>query len=577
MSELIGQNLGPFQLVGMLGMGGMAAVYKGYDQRLERYVAVKVLRPESLTSSDFIKRFEREAKALAQLNHPNIVKIFDYGESGGKPYLVMEYLSGGSLKERSRRRLSYQEAVDVILPIARALSYAHRRNIVHRDIKPANILFSETDSPILTDFGIAKIVAGELASHLTSTGVGMGTPDYMAPEQGMGETVDHRADIYALGVVFYELVTGQKPFRADTPMAVMLKHISEPLPPPRQFAPDLPSEVERVICKALQKKPSDRYQDIDQMIGEIESLSGSMPSAQKRPDTVITEKGTLVYIKHTDTPAEIALQAQQRQAPYVQPALSTTEDKYEVLATSKTPALIIYILDVSSSMTHMMGNRRRIDVVTEALYAAIQQMVFRSTKGVRVAPRYRLAIYAYSDHVYDLLNGIKTVDYVASLGIPELVTMRSTDTAKAFLHVEKLLQHELPNMADCPAPLVCHMTDGEFTGDDPEEIVERIKRMRNPDGAVLVENIFISDKIINENIPNPRQWQGISAKSPLTNEYAIKLRNMSSILPESYRIMMLESGYRIEPGSYMMLPGMTKELVEMGFVMSSATPVSRSK
>jgi len=249
---------------------------------------------------------------------------------------------------------------------------------------------------------------------------------------------------------------------------------------------------------------------------------------------------------------------------------------YEILATSKTPALIIYVLDASTSMTQPLGDSRRIDVVSEALSTAIQQMVFRSTKGVRVSPRYKIAMYAYSDHVYDLLDGVKTVDYVARLGIPELITMRSTDTERAFIQVEKLLQRELPYMDNCPAPLVCHMTDGEYTGKDPIEVVERIMDLKNSDGNVLVENIFISDKLLNEPINDARAWPGITHETELINEYAKELRYMSSPIPEGYRIMMKEAGYNIEEGAVMMLPGMTKALVEMGFVMSTATPVARS-
>jgi len=202
-------------------------------------------------------------------------------------------------------------------------------------------------------------------------------------------------------------------------------------------------------------------------------------------------------------------------------------------------------------------------------------MVFLATKGGKVSPRYRIAMYAYSDHVFDLLGGIKTIDQVAQLGMPELSTMRSTDTARAFLSVEKLLEQELPNIEACPAPLVCHMTDGVFSGADPTPIVKRILQMQNSDGHVLVENIFISDKILSESINDVQNWPGVLASTPLTNEYAQKLRDISSTLPESYRIMMLENGYKISEGASMMLPGINPELVEMGFVMSMATPVSR--
>lgn len=248
---------------------------------------------------------------------------------------------------------------------------------------------------------------------------------------------------------------------------------------------------------------------------------------------------------------------------------------YEVRATSTTPALIIYVLDVSASMSLKLGSKRRIDVVLDALQATLEHMVFLSTKGGKVSPRYRIAMYAYSDHVFDLLNGTKTIDQVAQLGMPELSVMRSTDTARAFASVEKLLLKEMPLIADCPAPLVCHMTDGEFTSADPEPIVRRILQMKNSDGNVLVENIFISEKILSESIKDVQKWPGILRSTPLTNQYAQKLRDISSPLPESYRIMMLENGYNMAEGASMMLPGINPELVEMGFVMSMATPVSR--
>jgi hypothetical protein len=246
---------------------------------------------------------------------------------------------------------------------------------------------------------------------------------------------------------------------------------------------------------------------------------------------------------------------------------------YDILATSKTPALIIYVLDVSASMGQKMGSRRRIDIVMDAMGAALRQMVFRSTKGSRVAPRYRIAMYAYSDHVFDLVDGVKTVDQVAALGVPDLSPMRTSHAAKAFAQVERLLEQELPNLKDCPAPLVCHMTDGEFTGDDPEPIVKRIMDMEVPDGKVLVENIFISERILQEPISNPNEWQGVLSETRMATDFAKRLKSMSSMLPESYRAMMLETGYSLKENAVMMLPGISPELVEMGFVMSAATPI----
>lgn len=246
---------------------------------------------------------------------------------------------------------------------------------------------------------------------------------------------------------------------------------------------------------------------------------------------------------------------------------------YSVLATAKTPALIIYLLDVSASMTQPMGNKRRIDVVVDALTAALRQMVFRSTKGGRLAPRYRMAMLAYSDHVYDILDGVKTIAEVAQMGVPELSPLRTTDTAKAFEHAEQLLLREMVGFSDGPAPVVCHMTDGEYTGADPEPAVRRIMNMTTPDGNVLVENIFISEQVLTDQISDPAKWPGIMPDSLLASDYARKLQSLSSPIPESYRQMMQENNYRLTPGALMMLPGSSPELVAMGFQMSAATPV----
>ncbi len=243
MANLIGQSLGRYHILEQLGEGGMATVYKAYDTRLERDVAIKIIRrnafpPEQLER--ILKRFEREAKSLAKLSHPNIVGVLDYGEHEGSPYLVLVYLPGGTLKKLMGRPMPWQEAVRLLIPIANALEYAHEHKVVHRDVKPANILLTEKSQPMLTDFGIAKILEIEDGHTLTNTGMGVGTPEYMSPEQGMGREVDGRADIYSMGIIFYELITGRKPYTADTPMAVILKHMTDPLPRPSRFNADIP-------------------------------------------------------------------------------------------------------------------------------------------------------------------------------------------------------------------------------------------------------------------------------------------------------------------------------------------------
>jgi len=270
-----GMEIGRYRVLEPLGQGGMAVVYKAFDQRLERDVAVKVIRTEEFAPvilKKVLQRFEREAKTLGRLNHPNIVPIIDFGEQDGAPYLVMPYFKAGTLKEILGRPFEASQAADLLLPLADALAYAHSKGVLHRDIKPANILLTEGGLPMLTDFGIAKLLEGSGGQTITGTGVGIFTPEYMAPEQGMGYDVDERADMYALGVVFYELITGCKPYTADTPMAVMIKHIHDPLPRPKDLVPDLPDRVDQFLTKILAKLPENRYQTMGELKTAISRL-----------------------------------------------------------------------------------------------------------------------------------------------------------------------------------------------------------------------------------------------------------------------------------------------------------------
>jgi tRNA A-37 threonylcarbamoyl transferase component Bud32 len=290
-TSLIGQSLGRYRILEQLGEGGMATVYKAYDTRLERDVAIKVIRrgafpPDQLEM--MLKRFEREAQSLAKLSHPNIVKVMDFGEYEDSPYLVMEYLPGGTFKQRLGRPVPWQEAVRLLIPIARALEYAHEHNIIHRDIKPANILLTEKGQPMLTDFGIAKILETNETANLTGTGVGIGTPDYMAPEQWMG-TSTPQSDIYSLGVVFYEMVTGRKPYVADTPVAILLKQTNDQLPRPTQFVPNLPDAVEKILIKALAKNLQDRYQNISEFLAALDKLNYQNDKVSSMKPAVATQ------------------------------------------------------------------------------------------------------------------------------------------------------------------------------------------------------------------------------------------------------------------------------------------------
>lgn len=278
MSDLIGQQVGRYQVLELLGEGGMATVYKAHDPRLERDVAIKVIRRDAFPPEDLdmlLKRFEREAKALGKLSHPNIVGVIDYGEHEGSPYLVMVYVGGGTLKDRLGYPLppmKWRDAVRMLLPIARALEYVHERGIINRDVKPSNILMTEDGQPLLSDFGLAKLFEKDKEStSITGTGMGIGTPDYMAPEQWTGEPTA-QSDLYSLGVVLYEMVTGHRPYTADTPAGILLKQATESLPLPKTYIPDLPQNVESVLLKALAKDPADRYPDVRTFAQELDNL-----------------------------------------------------------------------------------------------------------------------------------------------------------------------------------------------------------------------------------------------------------------------------------------------------------------
>ena len=269
------KTIGRYEIEREIGRGGMAVVYKAFDPRLERAVAIKLIQSGAFGSNIFghiRERFEREAKALAKLRHPNIVKVLDYGEHEGSPYLVMDYLEGATLKE-VKKPLKVETAVRLIRPIADALDYVHRQGLLHRDVKPSNIMITPSQEVILTDFGIVKWLEDQDDFNtLTATGVGIGTPEYMAPEQGLGKPVDARSDAYALTVVFYELITGEKPYRGKTPVEVLMKQASEPIPDPRELVPELSESVKRFLDRAMAKRPEDRYPTMADYLRDLDGL-----------------------------------------------------------------------------------------------------------------------------------------------------------------------------------------------------------------------------------------------------------------------------------------------------------------
>ncbi|MFK7800737.1 MAG: serine/threonine protein kinase [Anaerolineae bacterium] len=278
---LIGTYLGKYKIEELIGRGGMAEVYRATQVNLERNVAIKVMHRFLSDDGDFLARFEREARVMAKIRHQNIVHVHDYQAEDDYYYIVMDYLSGGTLKNKLDRMtveggvINLHQVGRVVLEIGEALAYAHTLGMVHRDIKPANIMFDEKGIAVLTDFGIARMIGG--SSH-TTTGSMIGTPAYMSPEQGLGESGDERSDIYSLGVLAFHLLTGRLPFEGESPLGVVLKHVNETPPRPSSINPDIPQELEEVVLKAMDKNPENRCATVGEMNREIRSALSKIVS-----------------------------------------------------------------------------------------------------------------------------------------------------------------------------------------------------------------------------------------------------------------------------------------------------------
>jgi len=282
MSLTVGENVGPYRIVEQLGQGGMATVFKAYHAALDRYVAIKVMHPAFKEDPTFLARFQREARVVAKLEHPNIVPVYDYAEHNGAPYLVMKFVEGETLKAKlARGPISLTEAVKIVEAVGTGLDYAHKQGILHRDIKPSNVMLAADGNVYLADFGLARIAqAGE--STLSSDSL-LGTPHYMSPEQAKGvKELDAGTDIYSLGVVIYELVVGRLPFSADTPFAIIHDHIYTPLPMPHDVNPNVPEAIERVLLKALAKERADRYPDVAAMVAAFRDAAATADQAFAR-------------------------------------------------------------------------------------------------------------------------------------------------------------------------------------------------------------------------------------------------------------------------------------------------------
>ena len=275
-ASLTGQTLGKYRVLEPLGSGGMARVYRGYHPQLDRFVAIKVLRSDLVEDELFLTRFRREAQAVASLRHPNIIQVFDFDVADDIYFMVMELLDGDTLHTRLNdyrvrdEQMPCGEMVRILLDVLDGLGYAHQEGMIHRDIKPANILLTRRGQAVLADFGIAQIVGG---TRHTVSGALLGTLNYMPPEQALEGSSDVRSDLYSLGIVLYEMLTRRPPFDADTPLAILLKHVNDPLPLPSELNPEIPVPLERIVLKALAKEPDGRFQSALEMAEALKTAA----------------------------------------------------------------------------------------------------------------------------------------------------------------------------------------------------------------------------------------------------------------------------------------------------------------
>jgi eukaryotic-like serine/threonine-protein kinase len=289
---MIGELIdGRYEVEDLVGTGGMSSVYRARDSVLGRRVALKILHEHFSRDDEYVERFRREARAIARLNHPNIVTVIDRGEFEGRQFIVFEHVPGENLKDHVRRQgpLPVEEAVALTHQVARGLGFAHEHGIVHRDVKPQNVLLDETGSPKVTDFGIARSL--DPKDGLTENGTVLGTSDYISPEQASGRRVDERSDQYSLGVLLYELLTGEVPYPADSIMAAAMRHLHDPVPSARERRPDVPPEVDAIIARAMAKDPRERFPSMAAMEAALEACLADGAGAETATRALRTSPG----------------------------------------------------------------------------------------------------------------------------------------------------------------------------------------------------------------------------------------------------------------------------------------------
>lgn len=343
-----GQQIGPYRIVDRIGHGGMATVYRAYHDALDRYVAIKVLPEHFVDDPPHVERFRLEARSVARLKHPNIVEVFDFGQVDDSVYLAMELVTGGTLEDRLGAPLELKRVVELLEPLASALDYAHSRGVLHRDVKPSNILLRDDGSPVLGDFGLAKL-AGSLR-RLTASGTVMGTPEYMSPEQASDAELGPASDQYSFAIVAYEMLTGRVPFKAATPAATLLSHVTRPVPPTRELSGELLAHVEDVLRRGLAKNPLERYPSASAFVTALKPAAWPS-SAKDAPGLVLPKRKS--GAKQQRTPAVLVVDDSSANRELIEACLAgvdceirTAEDGVQALKSVESVAPDLVLLDV---------------------------------------------------------------------------------------------------------------------------------------------------------------------------------------------------------------------------------------
>ena len=460
--DLIGKTLGQFEILDEIGRGGMATVYRARQRSINRMVAVKVLPRALLHDPSFYERFTREVDVIAHLEHPHILPIYDFGESDGIPYIAMRYLAGGSMAQLIRRGLPPLEGlVKPLSQIGQAMDHAHQQGVIHRDLKPGNILLDERGNAYLTDFGIARV----LNSNLTGSAI-IGTPAYMSPEQANGLPLDARSDIYALGIVLFELITGREPFEAETPVALLLKHINEPMPSVKLYRAGIPSAVEQVIYKATAKSPNHRFASASELALSFQDAAFQPASRPSVMEPVQDDEPTLV--PETGQPARVTPpRVTPPRGAYTVPDQAVVPQQQTAPRRSRTPLLLVaglIVVLLLAGGAYAIANRPPDVTPTPTQAVALQPTPFTNA-SLASSDAYSLSVPASWDF-FDLTQDGGPLVHVWQDGLDAYIGLT-------------LFPHEVVDQADFEGQIAAY-TDSHYARDAFSFVDEATA----PDGSV---------------------------------------------------------------------------------------------